>query len=1401
MNGSERNENSVRGQERELATRRRVPPPVAILSFLLSSTALSSPAMANCIATGTTTVTNCDASYVGVTMSPGAGTLTVNNLTSQYVAYASPTTSGTYNQIVDLTGTTNLNNPTYSALVMQFGTDGGGQRIPVTVNATVNIGASSQLTMGGGGGFGAVWVRNDNAGDVVVDNAGTLFGTAQTTSATGPATLDAVTNNGSVTVTNSGSVTSTNSRGIYADGNHDGTAPVTVSVTNTATGTVSAYTAAIRVINYNGLAQIENQGTVTSTLFQGLIAWSANGDATITNSGSVTSGNDNAIYAATEIGKATVTNSGTVTALGDPTLDVDRATLRSAQGYNGLRASASSSGDIEIVNTATGVVSAGRDAGIRAETPQGNVNVTNAGTVTGSVGIAVDSGFASGVTGATVSTVLGNIAVTNTGTVTATSYGVALDGTTNGLTNSGTISTTGSVAVLMGNGATTIVNSGTIASTTPGGTAIRLGTGADTLTLASTSVINGDIVKTGGTLALTGGGAMTGTLDLQGGATTFTGSLVPAGHAASTVDLRASGGTLLVNGLQSTAQLTTRRTTIGATSGTSSVIVSGAGASWTNDADGVALATAAGQTGAITVNQGGLFAVRGTGLYTGAGGSLSIDGVGTRVEIGNPAQPNVQSWLSMDGGTVSVSGGANLYTSGTYVGAAGNAPSTLTLTGAGTTFAGEVRLYVGGQNGTRDVDPVNGNGSMTISAGATAWAGTVGVGMDPRSQGTVVVTGSGSQLWAKANTALTTPTAGNFYVGYNGAAVVAVSNGATIMADNEVRIGYAAQGSGQLAIGGQAGAAAAAPGTVTATNGIVFGSGSGALVFNHTSSNYEFGASISGAGTIDAYAGTTILTGNSPDFTGTTQVFGGELKVAGYMPSVSVTVQAGAELSGTGTVGSVVALSGSLVTPGNSPGTLTVTGNYQQASGSVYLAEVVPGSTVSDLVLVGGTATIQNGAVLAVSQYGGGNVGLNSRYTVLTAAGGVNGTYTLSGDTAVSAFYSLVAEYDANNVYLAATQTRSLAAAAITPNQASTANSLQSLGIGNALGYAVNSLQSDAEAQSAFNLLSGEIHASIRGALVEDSRFVRNAAVDRLRSSLGGVGATSSGGVACDTGKVEGGQQPVAGCAFWMSGYGAWGQTNGDGNAALMTHDIGGFLIGADAPVFDSWRVGVFGGYSRSTFAVSGRLSSGWSDNFSLGAYGGSRWGSLGLRLGTAYTWSGVSTQRGVQFSGFSDSLAGSYQAGTFQVFGDAGYRLDAGAVSFEPFVGLAFVDVTSGGFSERGSLAALTAQGGDTAMGLSTLGVRTAASFAVAGVDLTAALTAGWRHAWGAVTPYSTVSFGGSSAFNVAGVSVAQNAALVEGGLSTDLASNVSAGLLYTGQFGSGTISQGLRGNVSIKF
>ena len=77
----------------------------------------------------------------------------------------------------------------------------------------------------------------------------------------------------------------------------------------------------------------------------------------------------------------------------------------------------------------------------------------------------------------------------------------------------------------------------------------------------------------------------------------------------------------------------------------------------------------------------------------------------------------------------------------------------------------------------------------------------------------------------------------------------------------------------------------------------------------------------------------------------------------------------------------------------------------------------------------------------------------------------------------------------------------------------------------------------------------------------------------------------------------------------------------------------------------------------------------------------------------------------------------------------------------------------------------------------------------------------AGWRHAFGTVTPTSTVAFAGGNSFTVSGAPIARDAMALEAGFDFAVADNISAGLTYGGQLSSRTTDQTARGTIRIAF
>lgn len=793
--------------------------------------------------------------------------------------------------------------------------------------------------------------------------------------------------------------------------------------------------------------------------------------------------------------------------------------------------------------------------------------------------------------------------------------------------------------------------------------------------------------------------------------------------------------------------------------------------------------------------------------FTASTGTVTVDGEGSTWTNSNILYVGTQG-----AGTLTIRNSGQVSNTDGVIAYAIGSTGTVTVDGAGSTWTNSDQLRVGNL----------GTGTLTISNGGTVSAASVEIASETGSTGTLNI-GAASGAAAAAPGTLDTPTvafgAGTGAIVFNhtatdhvfapaisGAGSVTVAAGTTILTGINGYTGGTTVQAGTLDIGGGR--------TTGSIMGNVDVAAGGTLAFNR-SNDFTFAGSIGGDGAIDKLAtGATLLTGNSGAFTGTTTVNAGALVVDGTLGGV-IDVQSGARLEGTGTVGTTTVASGATIAPGHSPGTLTVAGDITFASGSTYEVEIEP-DLDGDLIDASGAATIDGGTVHVLKTPGTYVPG--SRWTIVGADGGVTGTFAAL--TQNMPFVDLALAYDPNNVYLdVARNDVSFCDVAQTSNQCATGDAIESGGEGNAVYDAVAAVTDEDSARQALDALSGEIHASLKGAFLEDSRFVREAALDRTRSAFSGVATPSlpvmgygpegltpqQQEALAREGKSAGVFAPAPAdtdrFAVWARGFGSWGEWDSDGNAADFERSIGGLFVGADTSVAESWRVGLLTGYSRSSFHADDRASSGDSDNYHLGLYGGTQWGNLGLRLGAAHTWHDIETGRAIAFPGFADSAEASYDARTAQVFGELGYEIDRGGLAFEPFANLAYVNVHTDGFTEDGGASALTSASSDTDATFTTLGLRAATDFSLGGVNATARGMVGWRHAFGDVTPLSSLAFAGSDAFTVAGTPIAEDALVLEAGFDVGLSDKASLGVSYSGQIASKASDHGFRADFTMKF
>lgn len=811
--------------------------------------------------------------------------------------------------------------------------------------------------------------------------------------------------------------------------------------------------------------------------------------------------------------------------------------------------------------------------------------------------------------------------------------------------------------------------------------------------------------------------------------------------------------------------------------------------------------------GSVSGNVGlDAFASAGTARLVLSGGSVTASAYGARAATDIGA-----AGLTMTGGAVLVSAssanGFGLVAQSSLASGHVTTDTSIVLSGGSVSVNGPQAAGLFNTNGNFGRAIVQMSGG-TVSAGGRGSDGILA--RDDRGAGyNVQITGGsitgGSGVAAALHTA--SPNGGSILIGA-GATVDGTASGVAIR-DGDLNNDGVDETGGAAAIttaGTLKGAIVLGSGldTVSVTGGSIAGDikggGAATLDFALGQGTFTYGSAyaISGIDALSVSSGATQIDGTfsvntltvrggnltltGMDQAAQTMVSSGLLTVNGTLTS-HVAVQNGGKLGGDGkVVGAVAIQSGGAVTPGNSIGQLQVNGAFTQAAGSIYQAEFKPAAATSDRIVVSGAAILSPGAMLTPIQYAPGMLTPGTRYVVLTASGGLTGTYTVT--PVGTAFLTLKDSYDANDAYLDVVQTRPLTAAARTPNQSAVAAATPLSG---QMGLVLLNLPTDAAAQAAFDQLTPLGFTAVNSALVSDARLVRAAAVDRL---------------------LDCGEQPVAAVACpdsdhaagWSQGVGGWGRTGASSTVAGFRHAASGFMVGADTPLAAGERVGIFAGYSRGQVKVD--TGSARIDNYHFGAYGGLLRGAVALRADAAFSYDAVDSARTVSFAGLSDHPIASYGARTFQVEGEAGYRLSAaGGMTLEPFAGIAFVSVHSDGFREVGQGAAVMVQPGGEDLTYATLGVRPAAAFQLGGADAVLRGLAGWRYASGDLAPRSAQAFAGGATFGIQGAPLARSAGVAGAELAVRLGQRIAMALSYGGEFSGGDSDQTMRATMAIRF
>ena len=571
----------------------------------------------------------------------------------------------------------------------------------------------------------------------------------------------------------------------------------------------------------------------------------------------------------------------------------------------------------------------------------------------------------------------------------------------------------------------------------------------------------------------------------------------------------------------------------------------------------------------------------------------------------------------------------------------------------------------------------------------------------------------------------------------------------------------------------------------------------------------EVSGVISGTGgsLVKSGTGTLTLSGTN-SYTGGTTVNAGRLAVNGSVAR-GVTVGAGGNLGGSGTITGNVVNNGTL-SPGNSIGTLTVTGNYTHNAGGTYQVEVSP--TQSDRITISGTATLGGGMVNVVA--GGGVYTRNTTYTILSAAGGRTGTY--SGVSSNFAFLTPTLSYDAQNVFLNLTLAQgAFVTGSRTTNQRAVGGVLDQA-TATATGdfsNVINALASldVAQGPAAIDAISGQAYSGFTTANLAGGQQFMNAVGQQMGFLHGASGGSGGGRVAlaeaCDAiAEAVCDGEAAHRWGAWLGGIGGAGSVAGSNGAGTLTYNLGGTAVGADYRFDPRFLAGVSVGFSSGTQWVSGLDGRATTDNYNVSLYGSFTEGAIYVDALAGYGYSDNRMTRTIAIPGLSARTAlGSTHADQFFSQIEGGYTIGVyvpAEASLTPFARLQGATSTQAAFSESGA----------GSLNLNVAQQTTNSLRSILGADLAGAIDLGWReklavkfrlgwaHEHADVSRPLTASFAGAPGlgFTVFGATPLRDSAVIGLAANTAVAEATTFYLRYDGEVGASSdnhvFSAGLR-------
>ncbi len=573
----------------------------------------------------------------------------------------------------------------------------------------------------------------------------------------------------------------------------------------------------------------------------------------------------------------------------------------------------------------------------------------------------------------------------------------------------------------------------------------------------------------------------------------------------------------------------------------------------------------------------------------------------------------------------------------------------------------------------------------------------------------------------------------------------------------------------------------------------------------------------------------TVVTG------GNTNVSQGALAVNGTLVTDDVLVQQGATLKGSGSIVGDVVNNGT-VAPGNSPGTLTVMGNFTQSSNGTLAIEV--GDGASDLLLVTGTATLAG--TLEAVEFGGHEFAFGDQVTFLQAG------------SIVGEFDQIVAPNDFRGRVLVngGTGTLLLAPESYTQvaegqNQTNVAKALDSFigasGDRDEVSLALD-LQTANQYGSAFDQIAPGFYQTLTDTVIEQTTAQNQMLAQRLSAVRLGTKGFNLIGLDQAALTVDRNGKNVMDAkdekdiinpgtdtdwSVFVQGNGIFSRVTNVSQVPNYNYNSGGFIVGIDytfgekgttSTIQDGKAVVTKATSQGSTLTVG--LYTGYQGTFAKYANGGDMTINSALFGGYAsYTnggfysdaiiggaYNGYRVNRSINFSTVDRTARSTPDGGSFTTYLDAGYDWKVGEFTFGPVLSGQYTYAGTAGFTENGAESLDLSVGQQNANSIRTnVGGRVAFTWNVTkSITIIPEGRMFWQHEYlnGSRTIGASLNGGNGPGFDYETSAPGQDSVFAGAGVSANFCDRWNTGFYYNADFGrQDFVSHMISANLGWKF